>query len=434
MNYVGFSYVDMGRRDEALKLREEVLALDRKVNGPEHPHTLMEMGNLASGYDRAGRRDEALKLREEVLTLRRKVSGPEHPDTLMAMGNLAFSYAEAGRRDEALRLRKEVLALRRKVNGPEHPDTLTAMGNLAISYAEAGRRDEALKLREEILPLYRKVLGPEHPDTLGAMHNLAISYELAGRLDEAVKLQEEVVALRRKVNGREHPNTIFATTELANRYFSAGRTSEAFTLLAKACEVDPKNYASLVLATWQTWSGQDAAYEATRRRLVEQAEGTDSDRMHRAAKAYCLRPSTDAALLAKALHLAQRSVELAEDSGNPFSQQGLGMAEYRNGQYAAAERTLILAEQRGGGMKDLQGIVRLYRVMSLVRQDKTEEARKLFSQAEAQMPPFPQYGHKPLVEGKLVDQDYLIWWLAYKEAKALIESKPASVAEPTLPK
>jgi tetratricopeptide (TPR) repeat protein len=353
----------------------------------------------------------------------------------MAMNNLAIAYDRAGRRDEALKLFEEVLALRREVNGPEHPDTLLAMGNLSTSYAEAGRRDEALRLREEVLALRRKVNGPEHPDTLKAMNYLAMAYDRAGRLDESLKLREEALPLSRKVNGPDHPHTSAWMKDLADSYFSAGRTSEAFALLAKACEVDPKNTdASLALATWQTWSGQDAEYEATRRRLVEQADGTGSDAMHRAAKAYCLRPSTDAALLAKACHLAQRSVELAEDINDPFTQQGLGMAEYRNGQYAAAERTLTLAEQRGGEFKDLQGIVRLYRVMSLVRQDKTEEARKLFSQAEAQMPPFPQDGHKPLVEGKLVNHDYLIWWLAYKEAKTLIEGKPAPVAEPTIPK
>ena len=51
------------------------------------------MGNLAISYFAAGRRDEALKLREEVLALSRKVNGPEHPDTLGAMNNLAISYA-----------------------------------------------------------------------------------------------------------------------------------------------------------------------------------------------------------------------------------------------------------------------------------------------------------------------------------------------------
>ena len=66
---------------------------------------------------------------------------------------------------------------------------------------------------------------------------------------------------------------------LAISYAEAGRHKEAVALLEKACELDPKEHdASLTLATWQTWFGQDADYEATRRRLVQQAEGTETGR------------------------------------------------------------------------------------------------------------------------------------------------------------
>jgi hypothetical protein len=140
-------------------------------------------------------------------------------------------------------------------------------------------------------------------------------------------------------------------------------------------------------------------------------------------------------LLAKALNLAQRGVELGKtNSLLPYYQLGLGMAEYRNGQYAAADRNLTVAEQTIGKDPEMLGIARLYRAMSLFWQDKPEEARKLLSQAEAQMPRLPKDETKPLVDGKLVSHDYLICWLAYKEAKALIEAPSAPVAIPPLQK
>jgi hypothetical protein len=58
--------------------------------------------------------------------------------------------------------------------------------------------------------------------------------------------------------------------------------------------------------------------------------------------------------------------------------------------------------------------------MSLFRQNKPEEARKLFSQAESQMPPLPKDESKPLVDGMALTHDVLIWWLAYKEAKSVL--------------
>ncbi len=427
MHDLAGSYDHAGRRKEALKLREEALTLRRKVDGPEHPDTLLAMGELAISYTGAGRRDEALKLEEAVLALRRKVSGPEHFETLTAMNNLATSYVTAGRRDEALKLLEEALELRRKVNGAEHPHTLVAMNNLAVSYALAGRRNEALKLREQVLALRRKVLGAEHPDTILGMSLLADSYDEAGHRDEALKLREEALALRRNVSRPE--DTAVAMQSLAISCTEAGRHPEAIALLGQACELDPKNTdVSLTLATWQAWFGHDADFEATRRRLVQKAEETDdANTSHRAAKAYCLRPSTDATLLIKALKLAQRSVELGKtDHFLPWFQQGLGLAEYRNGQYAAAEASLSIAEQTVGPFPEITGTSRLFRAMTLFRQGKSEEARKLFSQAGAEMPALPKDESKPLVEGRSLNHDVLIWWLAYKEASSLLnEPGPA---------
>jgi tetratricopeptide (TPR) repeat protein len=368
------------------------------------------------------------------LALERKLLGPEHPETVRAMHNLANFYDATGHRDDALKLREHVLPLQRKVSGPEHPDTLRAIDALGDSYDEAGRRDEALKLREQALALWRKVLGREHPETLDSMHKLAKSYDEAGRWDEALKMKEEVLPLRRKALGPKHPDTLIAMNDLADSYCSVGRDKEAITVLEEACELDPKNTdASLTLAAWQTWFGLDADYEATRCRLVQQAEGTALAKAAEcAAKVACLRPSTNAALMSKALNLGHQAVELGKkDQDLPWDQLALGLAEYRNGQYADAERTLILAEQMAGDNHDhdlsvdqhqeIQGTARLFRAMSLFRQNKPEEARKVFSQAEAEMPPLPKDDSKPIVDGKSFDCDLLVLWLAYKEAKALIE-------------
>jgi eukaryotic-like serine/threonine-protein kinase len=427
MDNLATSYYAVGRQSEALTLREQVLMLSRKVLGSEHPGTLKAMNNLAISYNAAARREEALKLREQVMALYCKVVGPEHPDTLKAMQNLSNSYYETGRQDEALKLREQLLALRRKVLGPEHPDTLNTMEGLGLSYVEAGRRDEALNLLEEALALRRKVSAPEHPDTLTAMHNLAICYDEIGRRNEALTLRENVLALRRKVLGPEHPDTLAAMQYLANSYDEAGRSTEAIALLAKVCELNPKDTdASLTLATWQTWFGRDADYEATRRRLVQQAEGTDqAGKAERAAKAACLRPSTDSALLTNALHLAQRAVEIGKGTLLlPWYQLSLGLAEYRNGQYAAAERSIMESEQTVGDHDDIQGIAHMFHVMTLYRQNRAEEARKLFSQAEAQMPPLPKDESKPIVDGRAFDHDLLIWWLSFKEARSVL-NEPA---------
>jgi tetratricopeptide (TPR) repeat protein len=386
------------------------------------------MYDLAISYDEAGRWEEALKLREEVLRLRRKVLGPEHRNTLWAMHALANSYEEAGRQDEALKLREDVLALRQRIDGPTHPDTVAAIRNLATSYDEGGRRDEALKMREQVLDLNRKNYGPEHPETIQAMDGLAISYEEVGRQDEALKLRELMLSLRRKVLGSDHPDTIEAMDEVAISYGSAGRDSDATSILKQAYAIEPKNAGvGLTLAVWQAWLDQAADYEATCRSIVQQAEGTDqAPTADYAAKACCLRPSANAASLAKSLNLARRAVELAGTSSwSPYYRLDLGWADYRNGQYADAERNLILAEQTIRE-PEILGTARFFRAMSLFRQNEAEEARRLFKQTEAQMVPLPQDERKPHADGRQLDNSLLILWLAYKEAKTLIATPSQS--------
>ena len=50
-----------------------------KQLGPDHPDTLSSMNNLALSYSDLGRHADALKLREETLALRKAKLGPDHP-------------------------------------------------------------------------------------------------------------------------------------------------------------------------------------------------------------------------------------------------------------------------------------------------------------------------------------------------------------------
>jgi serine/threonine protein kinase/tetratricopeptide (TPR) repeat protein len=230
MHSLATSFHDLGRHEDALRLREEVLAARRAQLPPEHPSTLVAMNNVANSYYQLGRHAEALELRERTLALRKAKSGPNHPDTLMAMNNLANSYAAVGRQAEALRLREETLALRRAKLGPDHADTLQSMANLATSYSALGRHPEALALQEETLTLLKKKLGPEHLLTVTVMSALASTYFNLDRHDEAVRLNEEALAKRKALRGVDHPDTLWSMFRLAMSYDAVGRHLEALEL------------------------------------------------------------------------------------------------------------------------------------------------------------------------------------------------------------
>ena len=117
---------------------------------------------------------KAQEIWEDLLPIQRRVLGPEHPVTLATMNNLALAYLDHGQLAGAQELLDKILPIQQRGLGSQHPGTLNTMQNLANTYLGQGNPAEAQKRYEELLSLRRRVLGPEHPDTLRTMHNLAI--------------------------------------------------------------------------------------------------------------------------------------------------------------------------------------------------------------------------------------------------------------------
>jgi len=209
------SYAELGRREEALKLREQQVELERATLGPEHVDTLEAMNNLGASYSSVGRHADALRLFEETLVLREAKLGADDPETLRARYNKARALAALGRVSEAVQLHEQTFARRKAILGPTHPDTFWSMTNLAGCYATLGRQDEALRLREETFALQEHKLGIDHPDTIASMNNLALSYAAAGRRAEALKLLEQAATLQNAKLGPSHPRTLRTVYNLA---------------------------------------------------------------------------------------------------------------------------------------------------------------------------------------------------------------------------
>ena len=104
------------------------------------------------------------------------------------------------------------------------------------------------------------------------------------------------------------------------------------------------------------------------------------------------------------------------------------MAEYRSGNYTAAEEALLAAAGAGKENIHISGTSAFYHAMSLFRQGKEVEARRIATEAASGMKPLPADENSPLTGG--ANHDDLIIWIAFKEAKGLLklETAPASPA------
>ncbi|HOB32598.1 MAG TPA: hypothetical protein PKH32_06950, partial [Verrucomicrobiota bacterium] len=213
-------------------------------------------------------------------------------------------------------------------------------------------------------------------------------------------------------------------------YDYGGITAEAIPLLASRAAGNPEDtLASLEIAVLHAWFGQAAEHEAHCARLIAAAERPDSamTTIDRAAKSWILMPSTNTALLDRALKLARKPVAQSRSS-DPFLawyQLTLGLAELRAGHDREAEAALVQAEHLADVLQYpadarlwVKGPARLYRAMAYSRNGRTEEALQLFRQASAEMPALPENADKVLSSS--ADLHTVIYWLAHREAKALL--------------
>lgn len=186
----------------------ELLSVQQRVLGTEHPDTLTTHGGLAYWTGQAGGTVKARDLYNQLLPLQQLVLGPEHPDTLTTHYHLARWTGQAGDSVRARDLLAELLSVQQRVLGSEHHDTLTTRHGVAYWTGQTGDTARAHVLFAELLPLQQQVLGPEHPDTVTTHHNVKYwAQREACGADTGRDLYPLLLPIQEQVLGTTHPDT-----------------------------------------------------------------------------------------------------------------------------------------------------------------------------------------------------------------------------------
>ncbi|EWY40658.1 hypothetical protein N825_34965 [Skermanella stibiiresistens SB22] len=247
-----FNYVRGAYADAEADFRRS-LDVAKHLLGPEHPHTLNSMNNLAVTLQARGNHAGAEELQMQELALSRQLLGAEHPTTLQSLNNLAEALQARGDYRGAEELQNRVLALNQKLLGTEHPDTLSTMSNLAETLQARGDHDGAEALHKRVLALGRRTMGHEHPEILLYMNRVALSLMAQGELIAAQRLEESVLDCRRKLLGPEHPETLVSQYDLARIMLERGERDVAFKLAKTASEGLRER---LGIDHWQSWAAK----------------------------------------------------------------------------------------------------------------------------------------------------------------------------------
>lgn len=187
--------VQMGRMHEARTQLEPLLALDRRVLGPEHPETLRATLTLAKLLRAQGEFERSLALAQQVAAASERRLGANHPATedaryLAATDATKLTDDAPGLQRVATEIR-QVIAARRLRYGADNPHTLSATTGLIAVLAKLGDiapndaaarpwYQQAIALERPLLAAHVRDLGANHPNTLLARGSLASLLDKAG--------------------------------------------------------------------------------------------------------------------------------------------------------------------------------------------------------------------------------------------------------------
>jgi tetratricopeptide (TPR) repeat protein len=127
--------------------------IDEKMLGSEHPHTAIDLNNLALCLQDQGDLLGARPLFERALAINEKVLGTEHPRTNMVRSNIARLNLASGDPSGALAIAQVALAAHEKMLGQNHAWSKDSAGATADALDALGRAAEAAALRERYGPL-----------------------------------------------------------------------------------------------------------------------------------------------------------------------------------------------------------------------------------------------------------------------------------------
>jgi hypothetical protein len=200
-NQLGNGLMFAGYLEEALSVQEAELSMWRRA-GASEDQLLVVQGNLACSYTNLGRNEEAVRVRRDVYSRRLRLNGGEDEATLSAAYNYASTLVKLERYQEAKALFCKRIAVARRVLGESNDLAL----KMTLLYANALYHDEGATLddlREAVTTLEnaagtaRRVLGGAHPLTADIEDPLRVARAAlrAREADDVSSLRDAMEAL-----------------------------------------------------------------------------------------------------------------------------------------------------------------------------------------------------------------------------------------------
>ena len=185
-----------GNFSDAIGILNKALNVRKAASGTFHPDVAAILNMVASANYRLGKKLEAEKLFREVLTIDERVLGKDHPANALKKNSIARIVVEQRNFQEAAALLAESEQILTKQLSPDHDDFAFVYSNIAL--AKRGLDDDvaAESYLLKMLPIARKhkhrTLGLALTDLAEIECRLGRPAQGLARLDEALALAFEM--------------------------------------------------------------------------------------------------------------------------------------------------------------------------------------------------------------------------------------------------
>lgn len=159
LNYI------MGDNADAMAYEQKAVLMSEKVNGIDHPRTIVEYSHLALYCFVNGKVTTALKLLYRARYLLLLVCGENHPEMAILDSNIGLILHAVGEYDLSFRFLKNALKLNIAFFGQKHMKVAVNYHLVARTQSCQGDFRGALQNEKETFTIYRQILGSDHDKT-----------------------------------------------------------------------------------------------------------------------------------------------------------------------------------------------------------------------------------------------------------------------------
>jgi tetratricopeptide (TPR) repeat protein/tRNA A-37 threonylcarbamoyl transferase component Bud32 len=235
--YRGLAFLanNLGRYEESVGRYQDLLAIEVRALGPEHPAVAEVLLDMAQPLESLERYDEATAAAKRALAIWEGVAGAESADVASALHILGNIERDRKHIDRSIDYTQRALAVEERAYGPDSPKVANLLNDVAMTLVGAHRYDEARGMMERARDIYVRVNGPEHPTVCMALVNLAQVERESGHPARARADDAEAVAVcERAFKGADHRFRAIALTCLGQDYVGLHQPMNAGDALEKA--------------------------------------------------------------------------------------------------------------------------------------------------------------------------------------------------------